>query len=103
MSEYDGEPATPYLRVDAARLRRNIAAVAESAAAAGVALRPHAKTHKCAEVTRLQLEAGAIGLTVATIGEAEAFVAEKNSFGSVPSVVARLTSSIPVVGGGPFQ
>lgn len=64
---------TPFLRVDEARLRANVAQVAERAAAAGVALRPHAKTHKCAEIARLQLEAGAIGLTVATIGEAEAF------------------------------
>ncbi|GAA1141332.1 alanine racemase [Nocardioides aquiterrae] len=66
-------PATPYLRVDTARLRANVARVAERAAAAGVSLRPHAKTHKCAEIARLQLEAGAVGLTVATIGEAEAF------------------------------
>jgi D-serine deaminase-like pyridoxal phosphate-dependent protein len=67
-------PETPYLRVDTARLRANVARVAERAATAGVSLRPHAKTHKCAEVARLQLEAGAVGLTVATIGEAEAFV-----------------------------
>ena len=66
-------PATPYLRVDTARLRANVARVADQAATAGVSLRPHAKTHKCAEVTRLQLEAGAVGLTVATIGEAEVF------------------------------
>lgn len=65
--------ATPHLRVDTARLRGNVALVAERAAAAGVALRPHAKTHKCAEIARLQLDAGAIGLTVATVGEAEAF------------------------------
>jgi D-serine deaminase-like pyridoxal phosphate-dependent protein len=67
------EPATPYLRVDLARLRANVAAAADRAAAAGVALRPHAKTHKCPEIARLQVEAGAIGLTVATIGEAEVF------------------------------
>ncbi|WP_395659874.1 alanine racemase [Nocardioides sp.] len=67
------EPSTPYLRVDTARLRANVARVAEQAAAAGIALRPHAKTHKCAEVARLQLEAGAVGLTVATVGEAEVF------------------------------
>ena len=66
-------PATPYLHVDVARVRANLAAVADRAAAAGVSLRPHAKTHKCAEIARLQLEAGAVGLTVATIGEAEAF------------------------------
>src|SRR5256885_6930195 len=39
----------------------------------GVALRPHAKTHKCVELGRLQLEHGARGLTVATLVEAEAF------------------------------
>ena len=39
----------------------------------GVALRPHAKTHKSIEVARRQIAAGAVGLTVATIGEAEVF------------------------------
>lgn len=64
------EPATPYLRVDVARLTANI----EAAAATGVALRPHVKTHKCVEIARMQLAAGAHGITVATIGEAEVFV-----------------------------
>ena len=41
----------------------------------GVALRPHAKTHKSLEFGRRQLRAGAVGLTVATIGEAEVFAA----------------------------
>lgn len=68
-----GTPVTPYLRVDVPRLHANVARVAERAAAADVALRPHAKTHKSAEVARLQLAAGAVGLTVATVGEAEAF------------------------------
>jgi D-serine deaminase-like pyridoxal phosphate-dependent protein len=67
-------PATPYLRVDVGRLRANIQATAARAAAAGVSLRPHAKTHKSPDIARLQLAAGAIGLTVATIGEAEVFV-----------------------------
>ena len=67
-------PRTPYLRVDVARLTANLARVADRAASAGVALRPHAKTHKSSEVALLQLEAGAVGLTVATIGEAEVFV-----------------------------
>ena len=67
-------PATPYLRVDVARLQSNLERAARWAAGAGVSLRPHAKTHKCAEVARLQREAGAAGLTVATIGEAETFV-----------------------------
>ena len=66
-------PATPYLRVDPARLRLNIRRTAELAAAAGVSLRPHVKTHKNPEFARLQLAAGAVGITVATIGEAETF------------------------------
>src|SRR5436305_3868788 len=39
----------------------------------GVALRPHAKTHKCVELGRLQLARGARGLTVSTLVEAEVF------------------------------
>jgi D-serine deaminase-like pyridoxal phosphate-dependent protein len=39
-----------------------------------VALRPHAKTHKSPEIARLQLAQGAVGLTVATLGEAEVFL-----------------------------
>jgi D-serine deaminase-like pyridoxal phosphate-dependent protein len=66
-------PATPYLRVDVARLVANIESTAARAATAGVSLRPHAKTHKSPDVARLQIAAGAIGLTVATIGEAEVF------------------------------
>ncbi|WP_026919434.1 alanine racemase [Gordonia shandongensis] len=64
---------TPVLVVDAARLDRNIAAMARLAERCGVRLRPHAKTHKCAQIARRQLDAGATGLSVATIGEAEAF------------------------------
>lgn len=69
-----GSP-TPYLRVDVERLHANISRIADAAASAGVGLRPHAKTHKSADVARLQLEAGATGLAVATVGEAEAFAA----------------------------
>jgi D-serine deaminase-like pyridoxal phosphate-dependent protein len=65
---------TPHLRVDLGRLRRNVRRVADQAAAARIDLRPHAKTHKSLEIGRLQLATGATGLTVATVGEAEAFV-----------------------------
>ncbi|WP_196780866.1 alanine racemase [Nocardioides sambongensis] len=64
---------TPLPVVDADRLRRNVAAMADRAARAGVALRPHVKTHKIPEIARMQVEAGASGLTVATLGEALAF------------------------------
>ena len=65
-------PSTPALVVDVDTLDRNIARMAEAARAGGFALRPHAKTHKCLEIAKRQL-ANAVGLTVATIGEAEAF------------------------------
>jgi D-serine deaminase-like pyridoxal phosphate-dependent protein len=66
---------TPAVVVDAERLERNLTAMASAASAAGVALRPHAKTHKCPQIARMQLERGAVGLTVATLAEAEAFAA----------------------------
>lgn len=64
---------TPEILVDRDILERNIARMAEAVAAKGIALRPHAKTHKIPEIAALQLAAGAVGLTVATIGEAEVF------------------------------
>ncbi|HCB04537.1 MAG TPA: alanine racemase [Nocardioides bacterium] len=67
------QPTTPYLRVDRHRLQRNVDHGAERAGGRRVALRPHAKTHKTTEIARLQLDAGAVGLTVATLGEAEVF------------------------------
>jgi D-serine deaminase-like pyridoxal phosphate-dependent protein len=47
--------------------------MAELAHQRGLSLRPHAKTHKCAEVAGLQTGAGATGLTVATVSEAQVF------------------------------
>ncbi|MDY6810506.1 MAG: alanine racemase, partial [Actinomycetota bacterium] len=70
---------TPYLAVDVDRLDRNIDAVATQARTSGLDLRPHTKTHKCAQIARRQLDAGAVGLTVATIGEAEMFAAALTS------------------------
>src|SRR5512134_1856120 len=48
--------------------------MAARAREAGVRLRPHAKTHKCPEIGRLQRAAGAWGLSLAKVGEAEVFV-----------------------------
>jgi len=64
---------TPCVVVDMDRLERNIAAMALAARRAGVRLRPHAKTHKIPEIARLQIAAGASGMTLAKLGEAEAF------------------------------
>lgn len=65
--------STPALLVDEARLIANIERMRVAVETAGVRMRPHAKTHKCAEIARRQVEAGAVGLTVATVAEAEAF------------------------------
>jgi D-serine deaminase-like pyridoxal phosphate-dependent protein len=62
--------------VDASRLERNLARTAVAADAAGVALRPHAKTHKSVQIGRRQLSNGAVGLTVATLSEAELFASD---------------------------
>jgi D-serine deaminase-like pyridoxal phosphate-dependent protein len=64
---------TPSLLVDLNKLARNIADMADFAAKTDVGLRPHAKTHKTSEIARMQLEAGATGLTVAKLSEAEVF------------------------------
>lgn len=66
---------TPVLVVDADVLDRNIARMAQAARTGGFALRPHAKSHKCAEIAGRQLRAGAVGLSVATLSEAEALAA----------------------------
>ncbi|MGC5617247.1 alanine racemase [Georgenia sp. Z1491] len=68
------ELPTPAVLIDVPTVRRNIAQMAQVARDFGVALRPHWKTSKCAEVARMQLEAGAVGLTAATAAEVEALV-----------------------------
>ena len=65
---------TPTIVVDLDRMDARIASMAGLMRERGIALRPHAKTHKSIAVARRQVEAGAGGLTVATIGEAEVFV-----------------------------
>ncbi len=54
-------------------MQRNIDAMQAFAAANGVDLRPHVKTHKCVEIGCRQLAAGAVGITAGTVGEAEVF------------------------------
>ncbi len=80
---------TPALIVEADALERNIAAMAAFAVRAGVRLRPHAKTHKSAEIARRQIAAGAVGVCCAKLGEAEA-LAEGG--------IANILITSPVVG-----
>src|SRR5688500_16643461 len=66
---------TPCLVVDLPRVRSNIERMAAAMRECGVQLRPHFKTHKSVHVARLQIDAGACGVTAATIGEAEVLAA----------------------------
>ena len=65
------ELTTPALVLDLSILRRNIATMAEWTRT-HAKIRPHAKAHKCPDIARLQVAAGAIGITVATVWEAVA-------------------------------
>lgn len=62
---------TPALVVDSGTLRHNIEWMQKVANGFGVRLRPHTKTHKSPHIARRQMEAGASGVTVAKVGEAE--------------------------------
>ncbi|MFA0751510.1 MAG: hypothetical protein SLRJCFUN_001913 [Candidatus Fervidibacter sp.] len=73
-SLFDDAVPTPFLFIDRTILERNIARMQALANAAGVRLRPHTKTHKIAAIAKMQWQAGACGLTVAKLGEAQALV-----------------------------
>ena len=61
---------TPIGYIDLARVRLNAERIAKYAAEHGLGWRPHIKTHKSRAMARIQLDKGAIGLTVATLREA---------------------------------
>lgn len=73
---------TPVLLIDLDAFEKNVADMAAYTKANGVRLRPHAKTHKCAEIARRQIAAGAVGVCCAKLGEAEEMAA-----GGVASVL----------------
>ncbi len=85
---------TPALVVDGTGLAANIERMAAAARRAGVALRPHAKTHKSPDIARRQLRSGAVGIACATIREAEDMIAA-----GIPDML--ITS--PVVGADKVQ
>lgn len=64
---------TPNLVIDKVKLEQNLALMQGLAAAKGVAVRAHAKTHKCSNLAKLQLEYGCIGICVAKVSEALVF------------------------------
>jgi D-serine deaminase-like pyridoxal phosphate-dependent protein len=65
------ELETPVLTADLDAIERNVARMQAYCDEHGVALRPHVKTHKLPELARLQVEAGAVGITCQKLGEAE--------------------------------
>ncbi|MCX7421112.1 MAG: DSD1 family PLP-dependent enzyme [Planctomycetia bacterium] len=79
--------STPALLLDLDLFESNVKTMADHCQRAGVSFRPHAKTHKCPDIAKRQIAAGAIGICCATIQEAEAMVAA-----GIPGVL--LTSPI---------
>ncbi|MGF6573032.1 D-serine deaminase-like pyridoxal phosphate-dependent protein [Paraburkholderia sp. GAS333] len=83
---------TPAALIDVARMQKNIARMQAQMNTLGVAFRPHVKTTKCIDVVRAQIAAGACGITVSTLKEAEAFFAAgiRDILYAVSMVPARL-------------
>lgn len=63
---------TPAVLIDLDKLESNIAEMSRNAYEAGIVLRPHVKVHQCAEIALMQIKAGAIGIDVGSLGQAEA-------------------------------
>jgi D-serine deaminase-like pyridoxal phosphate-dependent protein len=74
--DWKDEISTPALIVDYNIMKKNIETMAKFAKENKVSLRPHVKTHKCPIIGKMQLEAGAKGICVARVGEAEVFAAK---------------------------
>jgi D-serine deaminase-like pyridoxal phosphate-dependent protein len=68
------EVDTPALVVDLDAFERNLRALADSVAGRDVRVRAHAKTHKCPEIAKRQIAAGAVGVCCQKVSEAEAMV-----------------------------
>jgi D-serine deaminase-like pyridoxal phosphate-dependent protein len=78
---------TPALLLDLDRFEFNLKTIADECQRQGCRTRPHVKSHKCPEIARRQVDSGSIGVSAATVPEAEAMVA-----GGIRSVL--LTSPI---------
>jgi D-serine deaminase-like pyridoxal phosphate-dependent protein len=75
MHQLRGDVPTPALLLDLDAFEDNIARMASHVKARGKAFRPHGKTHKCPELARALLNAGAVGCCAARLSEAEVFAA----------------------------
>ncbi len=89
MSQFSDKICTPFAQIDVQKLRANIKKFADFFSKQKVALRPHIKTHKCPEIARLQLQAGAVGITAATLAE---------TAGMLESGIEDIFIAYPIVG-----
>jgi 3-hydroxy-D-aspartate aldolase len=80
---------TPVLMIDMPAMERNLQRMAALCKQAGVAMRPHAKAHKSPDIAKMQIEAGAVGVCCAKLGEAEVL-----AHGGVPDILI----TTPVIG-----
>lgn len=94
MAEYLSALETPSVVIDQEKLRQNIGRVRDIAAAHGLNVRPHAKTHKCLEIARMQLDEGAVGLTCSKTDEGIELLK-----GGVPSI----TIAYPLIARGKVE
>jgi len=69
------EIPTPALLLDLDRFERNLQRMTAHVRRTGKSIRPHAKTHKCPEIAKRQIQAGALGVACAKLGEAEVMAA----------------------------
>ncbi len=93
------EIETPALLLDEARMMRNIARMQTRMDELGVRLRPHAKTSKCLKVVKRQIAAGAQGITVSTLKEAERFFEDgvEDILYAVAIVPAKLEQALSLI------
>jgi len=66
---------TPALVVDLDAFEHNLVLMANAVRGSGLALRPHAKSHKCPDIAKAQVARGAVGICCQKVDEAAAFVA----------------------------
>jgi D-threonine aldolase len=84
---------TPALVIDLDAMQRNLLAMQDFADAKDIKLRPHAKMHKSAELSLMQMQAGAVGVCVQKVSEAAALAAQGVSDIYISNVVTSLSKS----------
>ena len=87
------ELPTPALIIDKPALEANIAKMSEHLTSHGKGFRPHAKTHKCPLISRMQIEAGAVGVCAAKVSEAAALLHGGVSKILITSPISTLTKA----------